>query len=151
MRLTSSYRISAIGIIKLFLLILFLKKIYMPILLAILIGPLVYFVLGYLSSSIYYSFYPVAGNDALTEIISKSAFIYAIVGAIYNFIMECIGSDSELTETFSMWVSIGMPIGSWFLCYDIFPLSEGAALLNYILCLGSMIYFGFRGWKKIIL
>lgn len=121
----------------------------MPIIISIILGPLAYFIFGWIASSIYFSINPVDGNDLITNIISTSVLIYAIIAAIYNFIMVILNDTTESDiEVNIVLIIVAIPIGSWFLCCKIFPISEGATLLNYILCLGSMVYCGYRGLQK---
>lgn len=123
----------------------------MPLILALISAPLVYFGLGWVVSSIYWSINPIEGQDLLKDIISTSVMIHGIVAAVYNFIMGIIGAtDNDTHENIAFWIGIGCPALGWALCAKILPISDGAMVLNYILCLGSMLYFGYRGWDKII-
>lgn len=123
----------------------------MAFLLSIILGPVIYFLFGWISSSIYYSIYPAQGADLISDLIVRSALIYAIVASVYNFIMVILKDDTtDDTEVYFILTIVAIPIVSWFLCYKLFPISEAATILNYILCLGSMVICGYRGWSRLI-
>lgn len=122
----------------------------MQLILAIISAPIVYFGLGWVILSIYWSINPIDGSDLIKDIISTSVLIYGIVACVYNFIMGSNGAHNENENNVAVWVGLGCPALGWFLCAKILPVSEGAMVLNYILCLGSMLYFGYRGWDNIL-
>lgn len=122
----------------------------MPLILSIITAPIIYFGLGWIASSIYYSVNPVGESVTLHDIMSTSIFIYACVAAAYNGIMGSYAAETDAEENITGWLGLGIPGLAWFFCGYILPVSPGATVLTYILNLGSMLYFGYRGWDKIL-
>ena len=123
----------------------------MPFIFSIITAPIIYFGLGWVASSIYYSVKPIEETATIHDIMSTSIFIYACIAAAYNGLMGLYASDSEKDENITGWLGLGIPGIAWFFCGYLLPVSPGATILNYILCLGSMLYFGYRGWDKIFI
>ena len=81
---------------------------------------------------------------------STSIFIYACVAATFNGLMGLYASNSEKDENITGWLGLGIPGIACFFCGYILLVSPGVTILNYILCLGSMLYFGYRGWDRML-
>lgn len=122
----------------------------MSILLSIFTSPIVFFGLGWIVSSIYFSINPIDDDTLIKEIINASFCIYACVAAVFNFFMGAYSANNDTEESISFWIGVGLPALAWACCTKILPYSEGATAIFYILCLGSMLYFGYKGWNKIL-
>ena len=73
---------------------------------------------------------------------STSIFTYACIAA---------ASDSEKDENITRWLDLRIPGIAWFFCGYLLPVFPGDTILNYIFCLGSMLFFGYRDWDKIFI
>ena len=114
-------------------------------LLAIVVPFIVYFLGGWIVKDIYFSIYPITGDTTIQYICRSEITIFAIVSAVYNVLILC-KKNGEVDKFF--FIGLLVPFASWMLAAHILPISEGAALLNAILCIGSMIYIGFYAAEK---
>lgn len=109
--------------------------------LVIIIPLLVYIGLGWIVSDIYLSFQNV-GEMSIFEYENIRLWIYNIVATVYIFIINAMIDfdqliDANSAEDYFIWFLIALPLIMAFVMQYI-PISVGAALLNFIICILDM-------------
>lgn len=102
--------------------------------LAVIIPLIIYFGIGWIAKDIYFSMWEITASTTIRDIYNKEIFIYCCVAVGYIFI--CF----QITDELVMIYFGAVPVIAYILCAYIFPMSEGAALLNSILCVVVLIY-----------
>lgn len=107
--------------------------------LAIIIPLIVYFGIGWIAKDIYFSMWKISDNTTIQEIYNKELFIYGCVALGYVFICHNILDNNNNDLTNGMILAGSLPIIGYILCAYVFPMSEGAAILNTALCIIGQI------------
>lgn len=113
------------------------EHIAIRIILSIAIPIIVYFGIGWIAKDIYFSIWEIAGNTTIQEIYNKELLIHCCVAVGYIIISWIILDDDGIMG-FMLFVG-ALPIAAYILCVYILPMSEGAAILNTILCIVGQI------------
>lgn len=101
--------------------------------LAIIIPLIVYFGIGWIAKDIYFSIWEVVDSTTLEEIYNKEVLVYACVAVGYIILCSLILMDEDNIGGFVF--AGAFPVAGYILCVYVLPISEGAAILNTILCI----------------
>lgn len=101
--------------------------------LAIIIPLIVYFGIGWIAKDIYFSIWEIVDSTTLEEIYNKEILVYACVAVGYIILCHIILDDNSPVG--GMVFAGAFPVVGYILCVYVLPISEGAAILNTILCI----------------
>lgn len=90
---------------------------------------------------IYYSGWSPSGDTLMTTICRRQVLVYGLVATAYNAIVLSLSKRKYNEDMLILMLCV--PIASYVLTQHILPTSEGADILNSIICLGSMIFAGY--------
>jgi len=104
--------------------------------LAIIIPLIIYFGIGWIAKDIYFSIWEIVDSTTLEEIL-----VYACVAVGYIILCHIILDDNSPVG--GMVFAGAFPVVGYILCVYVLPISEGAAILNTILCIVGEIVASF--------
>lgn len=114
----------------------------MAFIINLIVSAIVYFGLGWITESIYFSINP---TFDLTTLYKISLWIHTIIVCIYNFLMGLFSKDGPGV----IYCGCGIPYVATIIITKFLPISEGAAVLDCVICIGSMLWAGYKGWDNI--
>ena len=98
--------------------------------LAIIIPLIVYFGIGWINKDIYFSIWEIVDSTTLEEIYNKEILVYACVAVGYIILCHIILDDNSPVG--GMVFAGAFPVVGYILCVYVLPISEGAAILYYL-------------------
>lgn len=109
--------------------------------LAIIIPLIIYFGIGWIAKDIYFSIWEIVDSTTLEEIYNKEVLVYACVAVGYIILCYIILDNNSSDGVMAF--AGALPIAGYILCVYVLPISEGAAILNTILCIVGEIVASF--------
>lgn len=120
----------------------------MKVIIGLILSCIVYFGLGWIVYDIYTSIYPIEGSTLISDIYLNEILCYNGVACAFNFALIIFSKQNFWEDYEFTAIIIGFsPLVLYYVLKIILPMSIGAALINTILCIISMVVAFYLSFK----